>query len=47
MDKGGAELVPKEGQVRVGTANFRRVNLALFCGSRTRLNRLDKPGGPE
>lgn len=30
MNEGGAERV-KEGQVRVGTASFRRVNLALFC----------------
>jgi YNFM family putative membrane transporter len=31
MNEGGAEGVLREGQVRVGTASFRRVNLALFC----------------
>lgn len=31
MSAGGAERVPKEGQVRAGTTRFRRVNLALFC----------------
>jgi YNFM family putative membrane transporter len=31
MNEDGAERLPKEGQVRVGTASFRRVNLALFC----------------
>jgi YNFM family putative membrane transporter len=31
MNADGAERMPKQGQVRVGTASFRRVNLALFC----------------
>lgn len=31
MTEGEAEGVFREGQVRVGTASFRRVNLALFC----------------
>ncbi|MDZ4185247.1 MAG: MFS transporter [Desulfuromonadales bacterium] len=31
MNKDGGEAVIRDGQVRVGTASFRRVNLALFC----------------
>jgi YNFM family putative membrane transporter len=31
MNEGVVEGMPREGQVRVGTANFRQVNLALFC----------------
>ena len=31
MKEDGGEAVIRDGQVRVGTASFRRVNLALFC----------------
>jgi YNFM family putative membrane transporter len=31
MNAGNGEAVIREGQVRAGTASFRRVNLALFC----------------